>query len=166
MGKKNQIKEENMSDKENVENNKSNLSENKMLKDSESINDESLDISGLNDDEEDVGESGEVTAELSLTDVNADSHVIEGAEKSMIIETEMADKSYLSVTGGPEDDVAPKISLNKLKENRGVVYVSHVPHGFYEKQMREFFGQFGTVTDLRLGRSKKTGRSCGYAFIE
>ena len=70
-----------------------------------------------------------------------------------------------------------------------MIYISHVPHGFYEKAMRAFFGQFGTVTNLRLGRwemsdivkqnveqisivnhsfsrSKKTGRSCGFAFVE
>merc|ERR1712032_306695 len=51
-------------------------------------------------------------------------------------------------------------------KNRAVIYISHVPHGFYEKAMRAFFGQFGTVTNLRLGRSKKTGRSCGFAFVE
>ena len=26
---------------------------------------------------------------------------------------------------------------------------SHIPHGFYETQMREFFSQFGTITNLR-----------------
>ena len=31
--------------------------------------------------------------------------------------------------------------------------------------MQGFFGQFGTVAALRLSRSKKTGRSRGYAFI-
>jgi len=51
-------------------------------------------------------------------------------------------------------------------KNRAVIYISHIPHGFYEKAMRAFFGQFGTVTNLRLGRSKKTGRSCGFAFVE
>ena len=47
-----------------------------------------------------------------------------------------------------------------------MVYISHVPHVFYEKQMREFFSQFGTVTNLRLGRSRRTGRSRGFAFVE
>ena len=37
----------------------------------------------------------------------------------------------------------------------GVVYVGHIPHGFYEKEMRSYFSQFGTVTRLRLARSKK-----------
>lgn len=39
----------------------------------------------------------------------------------------------------------------------GVVYLGHIPHGFYEDQMRGFFGQFGDIVRLRLSRSKKTG---------
>lgn len=49
---------------------------------------------------------------------------------------------------------------------KGVIYVGHIPHGFYEEQMRPFFAQFGTVTRLRLARSKRTARSKGYAFVE
>ena len=37
----------------------------------------------------------------------------------------------------------------------GVLYVGHIPHGFYEHEMRGFFSQFGTVNRLRLSRSKK-----------
>ncbi|XP_014794390.1 PREDICTED: MKI67 FHA domain-interacting nucleolar phosphoprotein [Calidris pugnax] len=48
----------------------------------------------------------------------------------------------------------------------GVVYVGHLPRGVCEPQMHEYFGQFGTVTRLRLSRSKKTGASKGYGFIE
>eukprot|EP00794_Sanderia_malayensis_P003669 gene3669-4186_t len=48
----------------------------------------------------------------------------------------------------------------------GVVYVGHIPHGFYEEEMKEFFSQFGTVNKVRLSRSKKTAGSKGYAFIE
>ena len=47
-----------------------------------------------------------------------------------------------------------------------VVYLGHIPHGFYEEQMKGFFSQFGTVTRLRLARNKRTGRSKHYAFIE
>lgn len=47
-----------------------------------------------------------------------------------------------------------------------VVYVGHVPHGFYEDEMLGFFGQFGTVKKVRLSRSKKTSGSKGYAFVE
>jgi len=54
-----------------------------------------------------------------------------------------------------EDDLKP-----------AVVFLSHIPHGFYEPQMTEFFNQFGDVTRLRLARSKRTGASKGFAYIE
>ena len=43
----------------------------------------------------------------------------------------------------------------KEEEPPGVVYVGHIPHGFFEEQMRKYFSQFGTVTRLKLSRSKK-----------
>uniref|UniRef100_UPI00358FAFE6 MKI67 FHA domain-interacting nucleolar phosphoprotein-like n=1 Tax=Myxine glutinosa TaxID=7769 RepID=UPI00358FAFE6 len=48
----------------------------------------------------------------------------------------------------------------------GTIYLGHIPQGFFELEMRRFFSQFGRVTRLRLSRSKRTGRSKGYAFIE
>lgn len=42
-------------------------------------------------------------------------------------------------------------------QTANVIYLGHIPHGFYEKQMQGFFSQFGDVTRLRLCRSKKTG---------
>lgn len=51
-------------------------------------------------------------------------------------------------------------------EQSRVVYLGRVPHGFYEKEMEGFFGQFGKVQQLRLSRNKKTGHSKHYAFIE
>lgn len=52
------------------------------------------------------------------------------------------------------------------REIHGVVYVGHIPQGFSEPQMREYFAQFGEVRQLRLSRSKRTGRSKGYAFAQ
>lgn len=52
------------------------------------------------------------------------------------------------------------------QSKRGVLYLGHIPHGFYENEMRKYFSQFGTVCRLRLSRSQKTGNSRGYAFIE
>eukprot|EP00629_Pelagomonadales_sp_RCC1024_P008890 CAMPEP_0119261744 /NCGR_PEP_ID=MMETSP1329-20130426/1693_1 /TAXON_ID=114041 /ORGANISM="Genus nov. species nov., Strain RCC1024" /LENGTH=219 /DNA_ID=CAMNT_0007261325 /DNA_START=162 /DNA_END=817 /DNA_ORIENTATION=- len=68
-------------------------------------------------------------------------------------------------------EAAPKAAKaekrKKAKEPQSrVIYVGHVPHGFYEDQMRGFFSQFGDVTNLRLSRSKRTGASKGYAFVE
>lgn len=39
-----------------------------------------------------------------------------------------------------------------------VVYLGHIPHGFFEDQMTGFLSQFGEVMHLRLSRSKKTGK--------
>ena len=49
---------------------------------------------------------------------------------------------------------------------RGVVYFGHLPHGFFEDQMRAFFSQFGEVTRVQLARNPKTGRSRHYGFVE
>lgn len=48
----------------------------------------------------------------------------------------------------------------------GVVYLGHIPKGFFEPQMRKFFAQFGQLGRLRLSRSAKNAASKGYAFIE
>lgn len=46
------------------------------------------------------------------------------------------------------------------------MYLGRIPHGFYEKEMRGYFSQFGDISRLRLSRNKKTGRSKHYGFIE
>ncbi|SPQ27352.1 07abcd88-6a02-4be8-ba5f-8a4c55719574 [Thermothielavioides terrestris] len=48
----------------------------------------------------------------------------------------------------------------------GVMYLGRIPHGFYEHELRSYFGQFGEITRLRLVRNKKTGASRHRAFIE
>ncbi|KAL0205242.1 hypothetical protein P9112_000549 [Eukaryota sp. TZLM1-RC] len=52
------------------------------------------------------------------------------------------------------------------KPKRGIIYLGHIPHGFYEPQMKKFFSQYGEVLRVRVCRSKYTGASKGYAFIE
>lgn len=48
----------------------------------------------------------------------------------------------------------------------GYVYVSHMPAGLEEDGLRMFFNQFGKVVKVKVARSKKTGRSKGYSFVE
>ena len=61
---------------------------------------------------------------------------------------------------------AKRAGVKPTPKGAGVLYLGHIPHGFYEEQMRGFFTQFGTVSRLRLARNKKTGRSKHYAFVE
>ncbi|KIM39726.1 hypothetical protein M413DRAFT_446633 [Hebeloma cylindrosporum] len=69
-----------------------------------------------------------------------------------------------------KDDATVKRKLEKAKqqptEDRGVLFLGRLPHGFYEDQLKAYFSQFGNVTRLRVSRNKKTGRSKHYGFIE
>jgi len=59
--------------------------------------------------------------------------------------------------------------FHKLKvspNQKGVLYVGHLPKGFNENEIKSFFAQFGQVTKLRVARSKKTARTKGYCFLE
>ena len=42
----------------------------------------------------------------------------------------------------------------------GVVYIGHIPHGFYETEMKAYFTQFGAVKKVKLARSKKVSVQC------
>lgn len=86
---------------------------------------------------------------------------------------------------GPGLGVAKKI-LQESDEplESGVVYVGHLPHGFYEEQLDGYFSQFGAVKKVKVARNKKvqwfasydrvdceefisqSGRCKGYAFVE
>ncbi|KAF9257488.1 RNA-binding domain-containing protein [Marasmius fiardii PR-910] len=69
-----------------------------------------------------------------------------------------------------KDDKSVQRRLDKAKrqptEDRGVLYIGRLPHGFYEDQLKAYFSQFGEVTRLRVSRNKKTGKSKHYAFLE
>jgi nucleolar protein 15 len=57
-------------------------------------------------------------------------------------------------------------SLLKSNEESNVIYLGHIPNGFDEKAMKQYFKQFGDVKKVKLFRSMKTNRSKGYAFIQ
>lgn len=59
-----------------------------------------------------------------------------------------------------------KRQKNGKRVDRGVIYLGHIPHGFYENEMRDFFKQFGIVTRVKVCRSEKTGRSKSYGYVE
>lgn len=69
-----------------------------------------------------------------------------------------------------KDDATVKRKLEKAKrhptQDRGVIYMGRLPHGFYEDQLKGYLSQFGDVTRLRISRNKKTGRSKHYGFVE
>ncbi|KAF4596484.1 hypothetical protein EYR40_007819 [Pleurotus pulmonarius] len=69
-----------------------------------------------------------------------------------------------------KDDESVKRKLDKAKkqptQDRGVIYIGRLPHGFFEAQLKAYFSQFGDVTRLRVSRNKRTGHSKHRAFLE
>ncbi|UJR30292.1 hypothetical protein I4U23_017830 [Adineta vaga] len=65
-----------------------------------------------------------------------------------------------------------KLKKSEIKRNKlvtiqpGLIRLSGLPYGFFERELFSYFSQFGDVTRLKLIRSKKTGASRGYAYIE
>nr|ABK23784.1 unknown [Picea sitchensis] len=59
-----------------------------------------------------------------------------------------------------------KDPIFSAKKKPTVLYIGHIPHGFFEDQMRGFFSQFGAIKRLRISRNRKTGKSKHYGFIE
>ncbi|KAF6147732.1 hypothetical protein GIB67_006705 [Kingdonia uniflora] len=73
------------------------------------------------------------------------------------------DADFLPLEGGP----ARKLPFEEPLENTAtVLYIGRIPHGFYENEMEGFFKQFGMIKRLRIARSKKTGKSKHFGFIE
>ncbi|KAK6644252.1 hypothetical protein RUM43_000519 [Polyplax serrata] len=54
----------------------------------------------------------------------------------------------------------------QTRKARGTIYLGHIPHGFYENEMMAYFSQFGKVLSATVARSKKSGRSRGFGFVE
>ncbi|EIN10017.1 hypothetical protein PUNSTDRAFT_120238 [Punctularia strigosozonata HHB-11173 SS5] len=139
---------------------------------------ESDDELSLADDEEDEGDEheeadGQSSDEGDDEDDSDDVHLHGFSSDDNSSDEELEDGIGLDVSKLPtiaKDDEAVKLKLEKAKreanQDRGVIYLGRIPHGFYEDQMRAYFSQFGEITRLRLSRNKKTGRSKHYAFIE
>lgn len=53
-----------------------------------------------------------------------------------------------------------------VEELSNVVYIGHLPHGFYEQELLGYFSQFGKLINVRLSRSKRTGKPKHYAFLQ
>jgi nucleolar protein 15 len=80
-------------------------------------------------------------------------------------------KSAQSKTRTPNrtSKTKPKKTGKKQKYERaehGFMYIGHLPHGFFEEEIKSYFGQFGKVVRVRVARSKKTGEYRGYGFVE
>jgi hypothetical protein len=61
------------------------------------------------------------------------------------------------------------IGFEKMDENADysgcIVFMKHVPDGFHEKELYDFFSQFTKVLGVRVHRNSKTGNSRGILYL-
>lgn len=132
----------------------------------EIANAEAIDA-GVSDDE-DGGEELTVDQTTSLlagfSDTEDENSDAEGDEDAIEIS-----KLPAPPTAGEVQKAISKIAKSSASDPEstpGVVYISRIPHGFYEPQMQAYFSQFGPIANIRLARNKKTGKSKHFAFIQ
>lgn len=98
------------------------------------------------------------------------SEKIDKDEESKIAAQKAAHAKRIKIEAATKKLLTRRIAaLEKKKQEdkfRGVLYLGNIPYGFFEKEMKTFFSQFGVVKRLRISRSKSSGNSRGYAFIE
>ena len=80
-------------------------------------------------------------------------------------------KRIIATSGGNIKRKQQKDTKKLLIDGEGdepssVIYLGHIPVGFEDSELIVFLNQFGNVSQCRVSRSTKTGRSRGYAFVE
>lgn len=65
-----------------------------------------------------------------------------------------------------DESFALKDKKFELETKKGIICLRNIPHGFYEREMQQYFSQFGEVLRLRLSRNLRTFKPRGYAFIQ
>ncbi|CAH0380671.1 unnamed protein product [Bemisia tabaci] len=53
----------------------------------------------------------------------------------------------------------------KSPSERGLCYISHIPHGFFEEEIKLYFSQFGKVTHVYIPKNRE-GKMKGYGYVE
>ncbi|KAK4146492.1 uncharacterized protein C8A04DRAFT_9738 [Dichotomopilus funicola] len=116
-------------------------------------------------------ENGDVPSDVEEEEVDESTKALvkalDGGDDDEAETTEISTfKKGQDVGKVPKAKKAPKPSSTTTNGNPGVMYLARIPHGFYEHELRSYFGQFGDITRLRVVRNKKTGASRHRAFIE
>lgn len=113
---------------------------------------------GIADDVEDAEEEDVILLSAGVTE-----DALADAETADVADEDAVSKSEKRLADGMKQSAA-RAKAPKLPS--GVVFVGHIPFGFFEKEMGSFFSQFGRIKRMRLSRNKKTGRPKNYAFLE
>ncbi|XP_053663775.1 MKI67 FHA domain-interacting nucleolar phosphoprotein [Anopheles marshallii] len=91
------------------------------------------------------------------------------AKEKVDVEKKTVEKRQLPKAEMPMKDAGeqkPKKRRWPAKvKGSGLIFIKHLPRGFHEEEMREFFSQFGDIVRVCVARSKKTMQSKGYGYV-
>ncbi|CAN8103761.1 unnamed protein product [Discula destructiva] len=93
----------------------------------------------------------------------------DGAQAGVVLFEEGQDVGKIPEISKKQQKKAQKqlaAGSSAVKEETAVIYVGRLPHGFYEREMRSYFSQFGPIRNLRVARNKLTGKAKHFAFAE
>jgi nucleolar protein 15 len=76
------------------------------------------------------------------------------------------DEKYKKSRSSARKAASKKKSAEAAANTSSVLYIGHLPPHFEEHELVQFLKQFGKVLNLRVSRSKKTGNSKGFAFVQ
>lgn len=113
------------------------------------------------EDEEDLGGFSSTDDEQ---DDDEDSEEEEEKEETKKSKKQEKKKESHEVKKLPKVD--SNVSKKSKKAKKGVIYIGCLPDGFEEKELSKYFNQFGEITNVKLARNKKTGKSRHFAFLE
>ena len=120
------------------------------------------------DKEEDLDDELPVHALKHELDADSDEDVADATEP-LKLDAQTEQKIKTRVASAKKAKKAPKVDgishlatastlvqeAEAAEEERGVIYLGHIPFGFFEREMKSYFEQFGHVTRLRLSRNLK-----------
>ncbi|XP_051004147.1 MKI67 FHA domain-interacting nucleolar phosphoprotein [Acomys russatus] len=95
---------------------------------------------------------------------SSDMSVLAGPAKPTLALNPQEDSQFLE--GLTQIQRRAKRQKTEEKLTPGVIFLGHLPSTLTESHIHDYFTQFGTITRFRLSRSKRTGHSRGYAFLE
>jgi nucleolar protein 15 len=82
------------------------------------------------------------------------------------VQIKSKDEKYKKSRSATRKAASKKKTAEAAANTSSVLYIGHLPPHFEEHELVQFLKQFGKVLNLRVSRSKKTGNSKGFAFVQ
>jgi RNA recognition motif-containing protein len=66
----------------------------------------------------------------------------------------------------PRPQRKPQKTASRVSGDSVEIYVGNLSYGVSKRDLKQAFGEYGDVADIRIIRSKNSGKSRGYGFVE